>query len=66
MGGTAYCIEDVIDNCAFSVAQLPPHGRGLVGVLHKINRSIKKLKLRRNIINDIQDIKSSVEENKTI
>ncbi|KAK4839523.1 hypothetical protein QYF36_022530 [Acer negundo] len=55
----AYCIEDVIDEFAFTVAQLS-HGRGLFGVLRKANRAIKKLMLRYNIANDIQGIKTSL------
>ncbi|KAK4852337.1 hypothetical protein QYF36_023074 [Acer negundo] len=55
----AYCIEDVLDEFAFTVAQLP-HGRGIVGILRKANRSLKKLKLRHNIVNDIQEIKAKL------
>ncbi|KAI9185898.1 hypothetical protein LWI28_011719 [Acer negundo] len=54
-----YCIEDVLDEFAFTVAQLP-HGRGIVGILRKANRSLKKLKLRHNIVNDIQEIKAKL------
>ncbi|KAK2640001.1 hypothetical protein Ddye_027796 [Dipteronia dyeriana] len=55
----AYCIEDVLDEFAFTVAQLS-HGRGIVGFLRKANRSLKKLKLRQNVVNDIQEIKASL------
>ncbi|KAK0602812.1 hypothetical protein LWI29_037184 [Acer saccharum] len=55
----AYCIEDVLDEFAFTVAQLP-HGRGIVGILRKANRSLRKLKLRQNIVNDILEIKKSL------
>ncbi|ESR65929.1 hypothetical protein CICLE_v10010746mg, partial [Citrus x clementina] len=55
----AYRIEDVIDEYTFMVAKLP-HGSGLVGVLHRISRSIKKLKLRRGVATEIQDIKSAL------
>ncbi|ESR65939.1 hypothetical protein CICLE_v10007381mg [Citrus x clementina] len=55
----AYRIEDVIDEYTLMVAKLP-HGSGLVGVLHRISRSIKKLKLRRGVATEIQDIKSAL------
>ncbi|XP_052289448.1 disease resistance protein RPM1-like isoform X2 [Citrus sinensis] len=55
----AYRIEDVIDEYTLMVAKLP-HGSGLVGVLHRISRFIKKLKLRRGVATEIQDIKSAL------
>ncbi|KAK9209950.1 hypothetical protein WN944_002319 [Citrus x changshan-huyou] len=55
----AYRIEDVIDEYTLMVAKLP-HGSGLVGVLHRISGSIKKLKLRRGVATEIQDIKSAL------
>ncbi|XP_024033833.1 disease resistance protein RPM1 [Citrus clementina] len=55
----AYRIEDVIDEYTLMVAKLPP-GSGLVGVLHRISRFIKKLKLRRGVATEIQDIKSAL------
>ncbi|ESR65935.1 hypothetical protein CICLE_v10010550mg, partial [Citrus x clementina] len=55
----AYRIEDVIDEYTLMVAKLP-HGSGLVSVLHRISRSIKKLKLRRGVATEIQDIKSTL------
>ncbi|XP_052290099.1 disease resistance protein RPM1-like [Citrus sinensis] len=55
----AYRIEDVIDEYTLMVAKLP-HGRGLVGVLRRISRFIKKLKLRRGVATEIQDIKSAL------
>ncbi|KAH9652482.1 NB-ARC domain-containing protein [Citrus sinensis] len=55
----AYRIEDLIDEYTLMVVKLP-HGRGLVGVLHRISRFIKKLKLRRGVATEIQDIKSAL------
>ncbi|KAK9209948.1 hypothetical protein WN944_002317 [Citrus x changshan-huyou] len=55
----AYRIEDVIDEYTLMVAKLP-HGSGLVGVLHRISRFIKKLKLRRGVATEIQEIKSAL------
>ncbi|KAH9652498.1 NB-ARC domain-containing protein [Citrus sinensis] len=55
----AYRIEDVIDGYTLMVAKLPL-GSGLVGVLHRISRFIKKLKLRRGVATEIQDIKSAL------
>ncbi|GAY47804.1 hypothetical protein CUMW_107160 [Citrus unshiu] len=55
----AYRIEDVIHEYTLMVAKLP-HGSGLVSVLHRISRFIKKLKLRRGVATEIQDIKSAL------
>ncbi|GAY47798.1 hypothetical protein CUMW_107110, partial [Citrus unshiu] len=55
----AYRIEDFIDEYALMVAKLP-HESGLVGVLHRISRFIKKLRRRRGVAAEIQDIESAL------
>ncbi|KAH9804406.1 Disease resistance protein RPM1 [Citrus sinensis] len=55
----AYRIEDFIDEYALMVAKLP-HESGLVGVLHRISRFIKKLRRRRGVATEIQDSESAL------
>ncbi|XP_031266731.1 disease resistance protein RPM1-like isoform X1 [Pistacia vera] len=55
----AFRIEDAIDEFSLAVAKFQ-HGSGLLAVIGKINRFLKKLKLRREIIKEIQNIKSSL------
>ncbi|XP_031253937.1 putative disease resistance RPP13-like protein 3 [Pistacia vera] len=57
----AYNIEDVLDEYILKKAQLP-YGSGFFGVLRKISRFIKKLKLRHEVATAIQDIKSSLDD----
>ncbi|XP_031252249.1 putative disease resistance RPP13-like protein 3 [Pistacia vera] len=56
----AFHIEDVLDEYIFKKAQLP-RGSGFLGVLCKISRFVKKLKLRHEVATAIQDIKSSLD-----
>ncbi|XP_059438808.1 disease resistance protein RPM1-like [Corylus avellana] len=57
----AYHIEDVIDEYVFHMAQCR-NQQGFIASLHKIGRSLKKLKPRHDIASKIQDIKISVRE----
>ncbi|XP_060671937.1 disease resistance protein RPM1-like isoform X2 [Ziziphus jujuba] len=61
----SFQIEDVIDEYTLHLVQLPchhhRHGR-VVGSLHKIGRSVIKVKLRSDIVSHIQNIKATVLE----
>ncbi|XP_044473726.1 disease resistance protein RPM1-like [Mangifera indica] len=55
----AFRIEDVIDEFSFAVAKFN-HGSGPLAVVRKVNRFLREQKLRRRIVKEIQDIKSSL------
>ncbi|XP_028118518.1 disease resistance protein RPM1-like [Camellia sinensis] len=55
----AYRIQDVIDEHILLVLPKQP---GLFGSLHKVTRTITKLKLRHEIASQIQDIKTTIRE----